>query len=159
MIEFVLVGIPLIFIIISTFEISRGMWMYHTLAAGVKEGTRYAVVHGQNCALPPNTCSVNISQIATKIKTAGTGLPTDSVTLTFADAGGNSQSCLMSDCIAYYTSAMWPSSTENAPGLKIRITGVYKFRSAIAMLWPGAGGPFSMGTINLSASSRESIQF
>jgi hypothetical protein len=159
MIEFVLVGIPLIFIIISTFEISRGMWMYHTLAAGVKEGTRYAVVHGQNCSLPPNSCSVTISQIATKIKTAGTGLPADSVTLTFDDAGGNSQSCLLSTCISSFNTAMWPISTENAPGLKIRITGIYKFRSAIAMLWPGAGGAFSMGTINLPASSRESIQF
>ena len=31
LVEFTLVGIPLIFVLISVFEISRGMWMYHTL--------------------------------------------------------------------------------------------------------------------------------
>jgi Flp pilus assembly protein TadG len=29
--EFVLVGIPIIFVLISLFEISRGMWTYHTM--------------------------------------------------------------------------------------------------------------------------------
>ena len=32
LLEFTLVGIPLIFLLISTVEISRGMWQYHTLA-------------------------------------------------------------------------------------------------------------------------------
>jgi len=86
-------------------------------------------------------------------------MPVNAVTLTFSDAAGNSTTCLLSDCISSYNTAMWPSSTQNAPGLKIRITGTYAFRSAISMLWPGAGGPFMMGTINLSSSSRESIQF
>lgn len=56
MIEFVLVGIPLIFVLISIFEMARGMWLYHTLAYSVKEGVRYTIVHGQNCATAPNSC-------------------------------------------------------------------------------------------------------
>src|SRR5882762_5274489 len=47
--EFTLVGIPLVFILISTFEMARGMWNYHVMAYAVKEGTRYASVHGNNC--------------------------------------------------------------------------------------------------------------
>jgi Flp pilus assembly protein TadG len=40
LVEFTLVGIPMIFLLISTFEVARGMWEYHTLAYAVKEGTR-----------------------------------------------------------------------------------------------------------------------
>jgi Flp pilus assembly protein TadG len=158
--EFTLVGIPLIFVLISTFEMSRGMWMYHSLAAGVKEATRYAVVHGQNCTLPPNNCGVTISQIATRIQTVGVGLPASDVTLTFTDAGGGATTCIMSDCITNYTASSWPSSTQNAPGLKLQIAGSYAFRSTIIMFWPGAGGGYGpSGTVNLPAVSRESIQF
>jgi hypothetical protein len=39
MIEFTLVGIPMIFLLISIFEISRAMWNYHTLAFAIREGT------------------------------------------------------------------------------------------------------------------------
>ena len=52
MVEFALVGIPLIFILISIFEISRGMWMYETVAHAVREGARYAAVHGQDYGGP-----------------------------------------------------------------------------------------------------------
>ena len=49
LVEFTFVGIPMIFILISVFEMSRGMWIYHTLTYAVKEGTRVAMVHGQDC--------------------------------------------------------------------------------------------------------------
>ena len=59
-IEFTLVGIPLVFVLISTIEMARGMWIYHTLAYAVKEGTRYAVARGQNNPTPTtyqNVCN------------------------------------------------------------------------------------------------------
>ena len=68
--EFVLVGIPMIFIFISVFEISRGMWIYHTLAYSIREGVRYTTVHGKGCA-SPNTCQVTIAQITGVIQSAG----------------------------------------------------------------------------------------
>jgi len=159
MLEFTFVGIPLIFALISTFEMSRGMWMYHTLAYAVKAGTRYAVVHGQHCTIPPNSCSVSISQIASVIRYNGTGLPTDAVTLTFTPATGSATSCTLANCIANYTSGYWPPSGANAPQTKVKITGVYAFNSAIAMFWPGAGKLNKPGTFNLSADSRENVQF
>jgi Flp pilus assembly protein TadG len=157
--EFTLVGIPLIFVLISTFEMARGMWMYHTLAAGIKAGVRYAGVHGQNCGVPPNTCTVTISQIATKIQTAGPGLSSD-VTLAFTDNSGSTTTCALATCISSYTTAAWPVSTQNAPGLKIKIKGIYAWRSALAMFWPGAGGAWGpSGIVNLSAVSKDNIQF
>ena len=49
-VEFALVGIPVIFTLISVEEISRGMWMYDTLASTVARTARYISVRGQDCA-------------------------------------------------------------------------------------------------------------
>jgi Flp pilus assembly protein TadG len=158
--EMTLVGVPLMFLLITSFELSRGMWLYHTLAFAVKEGTRYAVVHGQDCALPPNSCTVTISNIATVIQNQGGGLTSSSLSLTFTDAAGNATTCLLSACIANYTTSAWPNSSNNAPGLKIKISGTYPFSGVVALFWPGASRALGgYTTVNLYASSRESIQF
>lgn len=159
LLEFTLVGIPLIFTVISIFEMARGMWLYHTLAHAVKAGTRYAIVHGQNCSVPPNSCTVSVSQIATVIRANGVGLPGDTVTLTFTPPSGSSTTCALADCIANNTTGYWPPPGANSPQSKVKITGVYPFTSAISMFWPGAGRTNRAGTINLSAKSTENIQF
>ena len=41
MVEMTMVGIPLIFMLLAIFEMSRGMWMYHTLSYAVKNGVRF----------------------------------------------------------------------------------------------------------------------
>jgi Flp pilus assembly protein TadG len=157
LIEFTLVGIPMIFVLISVFEISRGMWIYHTLAAGVKAGTRYTIVHGKNCSYSPNTCTVTIGQIAAQIQNAGPGLLPDQLTLTFTPANGTATTETLTAALADTT--VWPSSTANWVGMDIIISGTYPFSSIISMFWPGAAsvGPFT--TVNFPASSREKIQF
>jgi hypothetical protein len=158
--EFTLVGIPLIFVLISTFELARGMWVYHTMAYAVKAGTRYTIVHGQDCAQGSNACTVTISQIASVIKSAGVGLPPNDVTLTFTPAAGAATSCTISDCISNYATGAWPPSSANAVGKKVKISGVFPFQSVLAMFWPGAGRPIGPSpSVNLSADSLESIQF
>jgi len=75
MIEFTLVGIPMIFLLISIFEISRAMWNYHTLAFAIREGTRYAAVHGSGCSADPRAtpCQATVAQVAQRIQDAGIG--------------------------------------------------------------------------------------
>jgi hypothetical protein len=159
LLEFTLVGIPMIFVIISTFELARGMWLYHTLAYAIKSGTRYSIVHGQNCTLGSNTCAVSIRDIAGVIQSAGTGLPSDSLALTFTPANGSATTCTLSTCIASYTN-MWPPAGANAVGLKVKISAVMPFQSMIVMFWPGAGKPINdTGTLNLTADSSESILY
>jgi Flp pilus assembly protein TadG len=159
MLEFTLVGIPLIFILIATFEMSRGMWSYQTLAYAVKCGTRYSIVHGKDCSQAANTCTVTIGQIAGVIQSAGVGLPPDTVQLTFTDAKGTATTCVLSDCVANYNSSAWPPSAANAPGQDVRIAGLLPFNSAMAMFWPGAGRPMGVPGVWLSADSRETIQY
>ena len=157
-IEFTLVGIPLIFALISIFEIARGMWIYHTLAYAVTEGTRYAAVHGVDCALPGNSCGVAVSDIAKVIQYQGVGLLPDQLTLTFTPNKINSAiTCTLQSCLT--NSTAWPPDYDNLPGMDVTISASYPFSSAIAMFWPGAGPGIVFPTFNLPATSKERIQF
>jgi Flp pilus assembly protein TadG len=155
LVEFTLVGIPMIFLLISTFEIARGMWTYHTLAYAVKEGTRYASVHGKTCTVAPNSCAVTVAQIAQRVSDSAAGLVPDSLTLTFTSLAG-SFSCTVTNCLA--NNATWPPDPANQQGSDIEIDGVYPFQSAISMFWPGAGPAVTVGAVNFPASSQETMQ-
>ncbi len=72
--EFTLVGIPLIFVLISTAEIARGMWNYVKLAEAVKEGARFEAVHGRGCTSGGNTCGVTVAQVAQQVANHAIGL-------------------------------------------------------------------------------------
>jgi Flp pilus assembly protein TadG len=157
MLEFVLVGIPVIFVLISLFEISRGMWTYHTMAYAVREGVRYATVHGKGCA-SPNTCQVTIGQITSVIQTAAIGLPASTTTVTFTPASGSASSDTMTNQLT--SSTVWPPSGANAPTQNVKINLRYPFRTVLAVFWAGAGRPLNdSGTFYLVASSTEPIQF
>lgn len=155
--EFTLVGIPLIFVLISIFEIARGMWIYHTLAYAVTEGTRYTVVRGVNCSSPANSCAASIASIAGVIEYAGVGLMPGQLNLQFTPNSGAPTSCLLPDCLTNTTT--WPPSGANLPGMDVVITASYPFSSAIAMFWPGSGPGMGLPTVVVPATARERIQF
>lgn len=163
LIEFTLVGIPLVFVLVSVFELSRGMWTYHTLAAAVKRGTRYSVVHGQDCNQVGNACTVTIAQIAGVIQSAGPGLLPDQFTLTFTPSTGTPVTCVVgtgllpADCRSNTTT--WPPAGANGVGQDVKIAGTYPFRSMISMFWAGDGIVPVFGAVNFSASSTERIQY
>ena len=147
-IEFTLVGIPLVFVLISTIEMARGMWIYHTLAYAVKEGTRYAVARGQNNPTSSNNPLPTNQGICNVVARAGTGLLPEDLILKFHSATASDTICA---CGAPTRSGWSPCQTnpwppgdnlsviDNQPGQTISITGYYPFVSAISMFWPGSG--------------------
>jgi Flp pilus assembly protein TadG len=168
-IEMTFVGIPLILTLVSIFEISRGMWIYSTLAYAVKDGVRYASVHGVNCVNNPpgvtNSCEIHISDVATTIQNAGVGLDPATTTLTFTPAVSGTPCTLgpastSGTCLSL-TSTVWPPTTgnENNVGQPIQINIVTPFHSALAMFWPGSTKPVTFTLVNLGASSTNNIQF
>lgn len=159
MLEFTLVGIPSLFLLISIFEISRGMWTYHTLTRAVNVGARYASLHGQGCSSNGYSCGITVGDVAGKIAAAAPGLPASLLTVTLTSAVSGTVTCSpLSNCLTDTTS--WPPATgrENAPGKEIVIAGQYTFRSALSMVVPGSS-PVSFSTVNLAAQSRQVIQF
>ena len=165
--EFTLAGIPLVFVLISTVEMARGMWVYHTLAYAIKEGTRFAIVHGQDCVTDPNNCPVRISDVAAQIQWAGVGLDANVLQLTFASStrsvpssGSQSLQTSLSDNTYWPTNAKGQAVDAGAnTGLPLTITGTYLYRSAISLFWPGAGKGVAFGAYNLIATSTERIEF
>jgi Flp pilus assembly protein TadG len=87
MLEFILVGIPLLLVLIGTFEMGLGMWIYHGVGNAVREGSRYVIVHGANCGAP-NTCQVTVAQIAAKIQAGAPGLDPSQFTVTLTPVSG-----------------------------------------------------------------------
>jgi Flp pilus assembly protein TadG len=158
MIEFTLVGIPMIFVLISVFEISRAMWNYHTLAYAIREGMRYAIVHGSGCSADPmNSCGVTIGQVAQRISDAGIGLEPSELNLTFTSSG-HAIPCTLNTCLGSTT--VWPEAPNNTAGNAVAIGGSLPFQSALALLWPGArGSGMNFPTFYLTAGSADIIQF
>ena len=156
MLEFTLVAIPIVFGLISIFEIARGMWIYGTVSNAVREGTRFTIVRGSNCATSPNACSARIANIASRIQNMGPGLLGPDFALSFTSDSGTI-TCQLDQCLS--DNRVWPPTGDNARGQAIRIDGAYPFRSAIVMFWPGAGGPVRFTAMKLNASSQETIQF
>jgi Flp pilus assembly protein TadG len=155
--EFTLIGIAMIFVVISFFEMARGMWAYQTLSYAVREGTRYAAMHGKDCA-SPNTCQVTIAQIVGVIQSAGVGLDPNQTTVTLTPASGSATSNTITNLLSNSTN--WPPSTAYAQGQNVTISAVYPFRTILSMFWVGAGRPLnSSQTFNLGATSAEPIQY
>lgn len=168
--EFTLVGIPFLFLIISVFELSRGMWMYHTLATAVREGTRFAAVRANNCNVPPSNCAVTIREVARRISEYAVGMPAAELrNVRFASQTRTVTCPTLAACLegGGAGSTYWPAA---APGAAIdsggesmagfvEITAEYPFQSAISMFWPGAGRGQVFGAFVFPASSRETIQY
>jgi hypothetical protein len=155
--EFTLVGIPVVFILFSTFEMARGMWSYHSLAYAVREGTRFSIVHGSDCGTSPNSCTKTIADVATVIKTAGVGLDGSALNLTFTPSTGSPITCLLNDCLS--NTSQWPPSNANSIGQTVTISANYPFRSGIAFFWPGSKPTGSFPAMNFPAASKDVIQF
>jgi hypothetical protein len=155
--EMTLVGIPLIFVLISTVEMARGMWIYHTLAYALREGTRYTIVHGVDCLTPPNHCAVTVHDIASVIQKAGVGLyDTEHFQIEMKSLSDDVSSTLTS---ALASRARFPSTGGDAIGAPITFRATYPFQSVIAMFWPGAGPGINFTSVTFPASSQENIQF
>ena len=148
--EFTLVGIPLIFTLISVEEISRGMWIYTTLASTVARTARYISVRGKDCAC------LTLGQIATQITQTGTGLDAAQLQLTLTGASGSTSCNPLNTCSSSATA--WPSASDGTPGNNIQLKAVLPFKSALVMFWPGVQ-PTSIGTVNLNATSTQQIEY
>jgi Flp pilus assembly protein TadG len=157
--EFTLVGIPMMFALISVFEMSRGMWQYHTLNYAIKEATRYTSVHGYDCSVAPNACTVTIANIATIIQQRGVGLAPSSLTVTLTPSAGSATTDTLQNLLS--NSTVWPPASPtgtNAVGQLITISAVYPFKSALSMFWPGTKR-VNFDTISLPASSSTRILY
>jgi hypothetical protein len=157
MLEFVLLGVPAIFVLISVFQMGIGMWEFHTIDSAVHQLGRYMQVRGRGCTQNSNTCSVTVGQIATQMESYAIGIPGQLFSVTLVNPGGNSISCSpLSSCTS--NAIVWPQSPYNGPGQIFVIYATFNWSPAIGMVWPGAKTQI-FPTYTIGSSTAEEIMF
>jgi Flp pilus assembly protein TadG len=171
MLEFVLTGVPLIFVWLSIVQMSLGMWQYHTLQYAVKAAGAYASVHGSNCLLGTNSCEAHLSDTALVLANTAFAIPRKSITVTFtawktaADAKNHANpskvSCRLDNCIsqtAYQTMQWPPNMYNNANNAEIAIRAEFLWKTSLAMITP-AGSTSGAGAYWLPGYTHQTVLF
>lgn len=109
LVEFGIVSLTLMLLLVNIVDLMRGFWYFNTLGYAVREGTRYASVHGSSSDSPVS--SSDPTPVVQVVRDQSTGL----------DAG------LMSVTVT------WLDGT-NAPGSRVQVEATYNFQP-ILMGW------------------------
>jgi Flp pilus assembly protein TadG len=155
MVEFTLCAIPLLFVVISLFWLSMGMWEYHTLAEAVNETARYAALHGADCV--GQTCATTVEQIANALAVRAAGIPPGQLNVTLTSAAQSYTCNPLTNCQS--NSSAWPTLagntavTDASAGTDISISAKYQFSSPIS------DGKIQFGTVTLGANSTQPVLY
>ena len=156
LIEFIFLGIPVIFITMSIIEVSLAMWQFHSLSYTVDTATRYAVLHGRGCTQNGNTCWITVGNVATVLTSQAPALDSSKLNVTLYTHASTTTCNPISTCLSNAT--QFPNTTDNGLNLDIKIVASYPVYNPIPMFWPGtAGTPGNVFT--LYATSRQRILF
>jgi Flp pilus assembly protein TadG len=156
-IEFVMAGIPMIMMIISIVEISRGMWIYDTLVHSVDSVTRHLVVRGYDCATYVSNCALTVGAYARDLASAANGLDPGQLNVTFTSDSLTTVTCNpLSSCFSDATA--WPPTVDNGRNKDVWVSATFPFQSALTMFFFGSS-PVQFGTFTLSAKTHQQILF
>ena len=157
--EFTLVGIPLLFILISVINISYAMMTLHTIQEAVQQGARFTIGRGAGCSDNSNTCTTTVGTIADAMRLFTPGVDPNVLQVTLKTASGAATSCnpLVS---CHGNTTVWPpaSNGDNIPGKDIVISADYRMLTVIGIFWPGGGGNI-FGPTTFHAYSRQRMTF
>ena len=158
--EFVLVGIPTVFLVLSVFEISMIMWQYHTLAEAVARVARYAAANGETCYGSGYSCGTTVGNIATAIKDQAVGILSANLTITLTANGSQIAQGTVDSFITptLNTTDFPPDGANGAAGSQITIVASYPIPNPLFGYWPG-GGVMAAKKYTLQATSTQEILF
>jgi hypothetical protein len=159
MLEFALAGIASITMLITTVQLSLGLWNYHTLAYAVHEATRFVVSHGRGCITGTNSCGITIGDIANRIIQDSIGVPAGSLNVTLTTDSGAVTNCNpITTCTSNAT--RWPPTInlDNTSGKKVTITATYTYRHSMLIMWAGSSGQ-KFSAFTFPATSTQTIVF
>jgi len=156
LIEFTIIGIPVIFLTISIIEVALAMWQYHTLAYSVGVTTRYVITHGRTCGQNVNACTVTLGNVASVFEQQAIALDPTKVNLTLYTQTATTTCNPLSTCLS--SSTQFPSATDNGVNLDVKLVATYPIANPFPFFWPGSSAS-SGGTFTLGATSRQRIVF
>lgn len=153
MVEFVMVAIPLLFVVISLLWMCIGMWQYHTVSEAVNSAARSASVHGAGCA--GQTCATTVASTAELLAAMAIGIPPGQLNVTLTSTASTVSCNPLTSC--YSNSAAWPSLSGNtALTTEITIAATYQFSGGLALMGYGTQ---HVGVITLGANATEPVEY
>jgi Flp pilus assembly protein TadG len=159
MLEFVLSGIPMIFVWIGIVQMSIGMWHYVVMQHAVKTAGNYLAHHGSSYVAAGNTAST-IQDAANVLSTAAIGIPASEVSITWKatpiTGSAVTTTCVLSACKTDAT--QWPPASASFPGSVVEIKADYVYKTSLAMFVPGKG-TMRFNNPNLPGYTRQVILF
>jgi Flp pilus assembly protein TadG len=156
MVEFTLIGIPLIFLTLSIIEASLAMWQYHSMVYAVDATTRYVTTHGRGCTQHGNTCSITVGTVATLLVNSAGALDSTKLNVTLTTASNTTPCNPVSTCMT--SSTQFPAAADNGVNSDVTIAATYPISNPITFFLPGSA-PSATRTFTLGASSRQRINF
>ena len=156
LIEFSLVGVPLILISVSVLQMSIAMWQFYTLQHAIQTVCRYVTTHSRGCTTNGNNCGLTIGSVATMISGQSLALDSSKLNVSLITASGTQTCNPINTCTNNTT--QFPSSTANAVNQDVAITATYTVTEPLALLWPGAGSVRG-SNVTLGAKTRQRIAF
>ena len=156
MVEFVLTGIPLIFMWIGIFWMSFGLWEFHTLQYAAKAANSYLAVHGASYVNVAGT-GIKVKDVANVFAANAVGIVPKSVTLTLTAGAGSTKTCRLDTCQSDTT--QWPPTTANSIETDIKLQAAFTFKAPFAMWTPAHGVTKFANSYSLSGDSHQQILF
>jgi hypothetical protein len=159
--EFALCAIFVIFLLISIVDMARGLWINHTLAEAVRDGTRYAIVKGRKYVNPNNDQRLpgaRLQNTLNVVRRGAIGLDPNLLELRF-EAEGSAPILCNPGCSVDPASTNWPpDGAVSDKGHEIGIRARYPYNSLVVMYFPGGQG-VRFGQYVLGSTSRARIVF
>ena len=156
MIEFTIIGLPLIFLTISIIECALAMWQYHTLEYCVTTTARYVITHGRTCSQNGNNCTVTLGDVASLMKNQAIALDATKLDVALYTQSGTTTCYPLSTCLS--NTSQFPSAVDNGVNLDVKIVASYPVANPFPFFWPGSSAT-SGRTFRLGATSRQRIVF
>lgn len=158
LIEFTLLGVPLLFLFTSVMACSIDMWQMYTLSYAVEQTARYAALHGSTCSSGSNTCTIARSDVATFFQKQAMALDASVTTMVINDGSGEVTCTPVSSCPS--STSRFPSVGHNSPVTPdlVTIKATYALVNPIFMFWPG-GGAVHAARFTVGATSTEQVIF
>ena len=155
LIEFTLLGIPIIFITISIVCVSLDMWQYHNLAYATDLTARRITLHGATCSANGNSCTITVASVASYFASQALALDQSQVNITLTDGSGPTTCIVGITCSSNL--AQFPGASYNSVGSDVTVKATYILKDPLAMYWPPNRDAASDFTV--AATSRQRIIF
>ena len=155
LIEFTLLGIPLLCVTTSVMSIGLDAWQYWSLAYATDATARYISMHGATCSQNSNACTIKTGQVAAFFESQSMALSSSSVDVSLTDSSGTTNCNPVSSCASGLVT--FPASSANSVGSDITVQATYTLVNPIMMFW--GNNHVSGNNYTVGAKSKVRIQF